>query len=63
MAKTRWYCNATVTYWDHNFGDYCEVELDHYSKMETKEDAEDDARESWSDHGYNPDKVSVKKYE
>lgn len=63
MTKTNWYCTAKVTYWDRNEGDYCEVDLDHYSKAETEEEAEYDARESWSEHGHNPDRVTVKKYE
>jgi hypothetical protein len=60
--KTRWYVTATVTYWDSAWGDYTEVSLDHYPKEETAEGAEDDARESWSDHGYNPEKVTVKPF-
>jgi hypothetical protein len=63
MAKTNWYCEATVTYWDHNQGDYCEVQLDHYSGELTREQAEYDARETWNEHGYNPDRIAVKKYE
>ena len=62
MKKTNWFCEATVTYWDHNQGDYCDVSLEHYSGEETKEQAEYAAREDWMDHGYNPEKVVVKKY-
>jgi hypothetical protein len=57
---TRWYVTATVTYWDHAWGDYCEITLDHYSREATAEAAEDDAREVWSDHHHNPDRVTVR---
>lgn len=60
MTKTRWYVTASVVYWDN--GDYTEVSLDHYSKEETAQDAEDDAREVWAEHGYNPENVIVKPY-
>ena len=60
---TRWYVTATVACWDAAACDYCEIDLDHYSPEETAEAAEDDAREAWSDHGYNPETVRVRPFE
>jgi hypothetical protein len=66
-AKTarpvRWTATATVTYWDRACGDYVEIDLDHDSTSETAEEAEDEAREAWGDHGYSPEKVTVRPFE
>jgi hypothetical protein len=67
MSKTktpiRWSVTATITYWDRACGDYVEIDLDHDSRAETAEEAEDEAREEWSDHGHNPDRVIVRPFE
>lgn len=57
--RTSWYCTAKIEYWDRMEGDYVTIDLDHYSRAATREEAEYDARESWSDHGYNPESVRV----
>lgn len=62
-TKTRWSVEATICYWDNLVGDYVEIDLDHDSSEETAEAAEDDAREVWSDHGYNPETVKVRPFE
>jgi|688.fasta_scaffold83744_5 hypothetical protein len=62
-APIRWSVTATVTYWDHASCDYVEVELEHESTAQMSGDAEDEAREAWSAHGYSPDKATVRPFE
>lgn len=60
--KTTFYCTATIEYFDRREGDYVKIDLDHYSKSISVEEAEYDAREVWSEHGYNPETVNVSAY-
>lgn len=60
MKKATYYCTASVTYWNASEQDYDQIDLDHYSRAENAEAAEDGAREEWSEHGHNPEKVNVR---
>jgi hypothetical protein len=50
-----WSCSALILEGED------EIDLDHETRAASAEDAEDDAREVWSDHGFNPEKVIVRK--
>lgn len=52
-----WSCSALILEGD----DEIEIDLDVEVRAESAEEAERDARERWSDHGYNPETVSVRK--
>lgn len=59
-TKPEWIVSATITYWDHACGDYASIDLEHLSRELTAAEAEDDARETWSEHGYSPENVTVR---
>jgi hypothetical protein len=61
MARAIWYCEASVASWNAAAGDYDEVYLEHYSAEPGPESAADDARETWIEHGYNPERVKVRR--
>lgn len=50
-----WQCSAVILEGDD------EIDLDVEVRAATAEEAEHDARERWSDHGYNPDRVTVRR--
>jgi hypothetical protein len=50
-----WSCSALILEGED------EIDLDIDVRAETAEEAEYCARERWSDHGYNPETVSVRK--
>jgi hypothetical protein len=50
-----WSCSALII----DGGE--EIDLDVEVRAESAEEAEHDARERWSDHGHNPETVSVRK--
>lgn len=58
-----WSVTAIVTEWNPATGDYDEIDLDHETHAYDAEEAEYDARENWSDHGYSPDRVKVRRIE
>jgi hypothetical protein len=63
-AATRvWYCEATIAQWNAMAGDFDEIVLDHYSRADSPEAAEYDAREAWGEHGNVPEKVTVRAWE
>jgi hypothetical protein len=56
----RWSVTALVAEWNPATGDYDEIDLDHEPRAYDAEEAEDLARDAWSDHGHNPDRVKVR---
>lgn len=50
-----WQCSALVLEGTD------EIDLDVEVRAATADEAEHDARERWSDHGYNPDRVTVRR--
>lgn len=56
-----WSCSATILEYDPVFGEYVDCEIDHDTRAANEEEAEDDAREAWSAHGHNPDRVKVRR--
>lgn len=52
---TKFYCCATVETWSAYYGDYVVTSYEAYVTASSSEDALDQAREDWSQHGYNPD--------
>lgn len=52
-----WQCSAVV------LEGADEIDLDVEVRAATADEAEYDARERWSDHGYNPDRVNVRRCE
>ncbi len=53
------YVTSVVHQWNRLWDDYDQIDLEHFSKAATAEEAEQDAREVWSGHGYNPERVTV----
>lgn len=60
QTRRRWYVTAQIVAWNHAAGDYDEIDLDHDTRAHDADEAEELAREAWSDHGYNPDRVTVR---
>jgi hypothetical protein len=56
-----WQCSATILERDPVYGEYVDNELDHETRAATAEEAEYDARETWIAHGYNPERVKVRR--
>jgi len=58
-----WSCSATILEFDPVFGEYVDNTIDHDTRAATAEEAEYDARETWIDHGYSPERVKVRRVE
>jgi hypothetical protein len=56
----RWSVTALVAEWNPVTGDYDEIDLDHEPRAYDAAEAEYLARDAWSDHGHNPDRVKVR---
>jgi hypothetical protein len=59
--RSLWSVTAIVEEWNPATGDFDEIDLDHETRAYDAEEAEDDARNRWSDHGYSPDRVKVRR--
>jgi hypothetical protein len=60
LPLRRWSVTALVAEWNPATGDYDEIDLDHEPRAYDAAEAEELARDAWSDHGHNPDRVKVR---